>query len=261
MDGNSAGDDMIDIIVKPPQADEISIKVGMEMTVAEVAKVIEKASSIPAEGLRIIHRGKILKPDDKCNAIGLQKGSKLFVVKGATPGASKGTTETPSQPTTGSTGATPAGSDTGGPTGGALPQGAPWGAGGASVPPSTMGSDNPYMSNPLFAQAMGGAPGGEGMGGQGFEHMLEALSRNPEALRNAMEAMQGMPGMMQGGMPGMMQGLPPGMQNMVGDMLNNPEVMRQFMNPETIRAAMSAMGNMQQQQQPPTTQQSTPGMK
>ena len=73
---------LVEIKIKHLSHDNYTIKIGLDSTVDDLKKEIEKESKIKAEELKLIFKGKVLrKGDDILRDLKVEHGSTLHMIK------------------------------------------------------------------------------------------------------------------------------------------------------------------------------------
>ncbi|KAG0311397.1 hypothetical protein BGZ99_010206, partial [Dissophora globulifera] len=211
----------ISINVKASNDQKYVVSIQASMTVLEFKQKIAESCDTPADRMRLIYSGRVLKDADTLETYKIADGNTVHMVRGAAPaGSSAAASSTPSAAvsTTPAAVTTPTPSTTTTPatSAGKTPRACalslsfsmyPFGAGAGAMP-------NPWAS------MMGGGGGMGGMGGMG-----------------GLGGMGGMPGMDPAVMNQMMQD--PNFAQYMSNMLQNPQVIESMM---AMNPSLAAMG-------------------
>ena len=222
--------------------ESFTVEATLENTVEEI---IEKwcavRSDLEKERVTLVHKGRILKPEQKADELKLDKDSTIHLVRKPAPKGKGKPAETKPTTTTASTlpsfpsATTPStGTTTGSSTGAA-----------ASNPFSALGSGfNPFGGAGSGLPNMAAGGGLSGMGGLNIDpNMMSSMMSNP-MFRQMMDQMISNPDLMNS-----MIDNNPSLRAMVDsnpqmrEMLSNPDLMRMAMSPEALQMSMNLMNN------------------
>ncbi|KAK4535062.1 hypothetical protein CDCA_CDCA03G1087 [Cyanidium caldarium] len=249
-DGKTGGDGdaVLTLNVKSSTGGKFTVEVeSLEENVSVLKQRLEKPSGFPADTMRLIYKGRVLKDDERmqelCDKHGLESGHTMHLVRGARPaagaGASTGAATAPAgapppPPPTPASGA----ADSGG--------GAPAGVGATSfdmfVPPGTGGgaAAGLGMLGGIGAAAGGGGGGGDAAAPSFQQQLQQQLLANPGAMQELlnsplMDSMAENPELMRSLMMANPQ---------VRDLVNqNPEIAHLLSDPTVLRQTMQMMRN------------------
>lgn len=236
---------------------EVTIKlsgVGESFTIEatlenSVEEIIEKCcaakSDLEKERVTLVHKGRILKPEQKADELKLDKDSTIHLVrkpapKGkAKPAEAKPATTTAPSPATSTSTTIPGAGTTTGATSGTSASSA------ASNPFAALGSGfNPFGGSGSGFPSMAAGGGLSGMGGLNVDpNLMSSMMSNP-MFRQMMDQMISNPDLMNS-----MIENNPSLRAMVDsnpqmrEMLTNPDLMRMAMSPEAIQMSMNLMNN------------------
>ncbi|GIX62454.1 ubiquitin domain-containing protein DSK2, putative [Babesia caballi] len=232
----------ITVTIKVSGGDTFTVEAEPSMTVLELKEKCVEPAGATADRQRLIFKGRIVKDEETLEALKVEDGNTIHLVRSGVKPATPSSTATGSQSepslNTATTGSMPGAAAGAPPAGGAFPFGQAdffspemqlqmqqmmqgGGMGG-------FGGMSPMDINPQAAAAMLSNPM--------VEEMLQQISNNPQLLKDIV---------------GNNPVLQPMLQRnpMLGQMLNNPELLRSFMRPGMLQAGLQLQQSMQQQQQ------------